>query len=352
MKDSYRFYVDKLGSEYRKVFDQVEMYVGTQGIDENTREEHMGQLLDLFLTAQGAGKPVNKIAGSNIEEFCKAFCSEFDWKNRLYSILDGLKGLAVALLWLCALDIIGLLMQNQSIGVWQAFSTFPISGYLLGILCGFATGFVSNVVVRRYMFKSKRVSMRALKVITWGLTGISCIVMFALVLSDKNGRAYPIWLVSLCAAGYLAAYHIFCYKRLKEKNRGKVRFSDLVGEEMKNSTPEEMEKKYQRANKRSIRQGKGELGMEEFLEKEEKACNDSKKHGACYALFPLVITAVGVLFGEFDGLCDMVIYAGILLAVEYFIVLECWRIERLRCAQCRAWIKMKREQLSGGEGEC
>lgn len=351
MKDSYGFYVDKLNSEYRQVFDQVELYIGTQGIDENTREENMGQLLDMFLTAQTAGKPVEKITGSNIEAFCKTFCSEFGWKNRLYSLLDGLKRLAVALLWICALDVFGLIMQNQAMGVWQAFSTFPISGYLLGVLCGFAAGVVSNVLVRRFMFKSKRVSMRVLKVITWGLTAISCAGMFVLVLSDKNEFACPIWMVSLCAAGYLAVYHLFCHKRLKQQKREKVRFSDLVGEEMKNSTPEEMEKKYQRANKRSIRQGKGELTMEAFLDKEEKACNNSKKLGVYYALLPIVITAASLLLGDYDGLSDMIIYTGILLIVEYSLVLGCWRIERHRCAQCRTWIKMKREQLSGEKSE-
>ena len=350
MKDSYGFYVDKLNPEYRHVFDQVELYIGTQRIDDNTREENMGQLLDMFLTAQTAGKPVEKITGSNIEAFCKTFCSEFSWKNRLYSLMDGLKGLSVGLLLICVLDVIELAVQNEKVSVWQAVSSFPISGYFLGVLCGCVAGMLSNMVVRRFMFKSKRVSMRLLKVITWGFTGISCAAMFVLVLSDRNEISCPIWVVALCAVGYLMVYYLLSHKRLKEQKRDKVKFSDLVGEEMKKTLPEEMEKKYQSVNKRRIRRGMGKLSMEEFLDNEEKACNDSKKLGFLYVAFPVIITALSLPFQEFEGAWDMVLYVAIMLAVEYFFVLGCWRIECHRCTQCRAWIKMKREQLSCDRG--
>lgn len=64
MRDSYIFYTDKLQGEYRETFDRVNMYVGTQGIDDDTREEHMGQLLDMMLSAQESGKPVKKVVGT------------------------------------------------------------------------------------------------------------------------------------------------------------------------------------------------------------------------------------------------------------------------------------------------
>ena len=76
MKDSYVFYKDKLNEEYRTVFDQIEMYVISQNIDENTVEDRLGELLDIFLSAGESGKDVHKITGNDLEHFCKTFCSD------------------------------------------------------------------------------------------------------------------------------------------------------------------------------------------------------------------------------------------------------------------------------------
>ena len=75
MKDSYVFYKDKLQGEYKDVFDQVEMYVNCENIDELTREDRLGSLLDMLLSAQESGRPVKKVVGNSIEDFCKMFCS-------------------------------------------------------------------------------------------------------------------------------------------------------------------------------------------------------------------------------------------------------------------------------------
>jgi DNA-binding ferritin-like protein (Dps family) len=69
MKDSYFFYKDKLQGEYKTAFDQVEIYVNAQNIDELTCEDRLGSLLDMLLSAQEAGRPVQKVVGSNMEQF-------------------------------------------------------------------------------------------------------------------------------------------------------------------------------------------------------------------------------------------------------------------------------------------
>ena len=54
---SYTMYADKLNKEYTEAFDQVVTYLSTETIDEVTKDEQLGDLFDLFLTAQTAGRP-------------------------------------------------------------------------------------------------------------------------------------------------------------------------------------------------------------------------------------------------------------------------------------------------------
>ncbi|MBQ7953177.1 MAG: DUF1048 domain-containing protein, partial [Clostridia bacterium] len=69
--------------EYRETFDKIDMYVGAKQLRENTKEELMSNLLDIFLSAQEEGRPVEKLTGKNIEKFCKEFCAGFGLKARL-----------------------------------------------------------------------------------------------------------------------------------------------------------------------------------------------------------------------------------------------------------------------------
>ena len=51
MRDSYILYMDKLQGEYKEIFQQIDLYFSTQNVDEDTHEEYMGDLLDIFLLA-------------------------------------------------------------------------------------------------------------------------------------------------------------------------------------------------------------------------------------------------------------------------------------------------------------
>lgn len=100
MKDSYAFCSDRLDKEYLAVFEQVELYVQSQNVDDNTKEERLSELLDIFLSAAETGKPVQKITGNDMEQFCKTVCSDFGVKNRVLFILDFFRSIAKILVCL------------------------------------------------------------------------------------------------------------------------------------------------------------------------------------------------------------------------------------------------------------
>lgn len=349
MKDSYVFYTDKLGAEYRKAFDQIELYVNTQRVDEPTKEERMNELLDIFLSAEEAGKPVERVVGNDIEAFCKAFCSEFDRSHRLLSFFDGLRSIAKTFVAVSLIDAAFLFfdwLDGAEIDLLKSLTSLNTSGFLLAILLSATLGFLSNLIVRRIMFRRKRISMKVLKAIPLTVVVVAAFASLALVFWEAtNFITCPVWLVFLIGALYLAVYYSLSYKRLRRDKREKVRFTDMVQEGVNKNFPEEMEKKYARANARSIKRGKGELSIEDFLQKEEKECASTEKSGWFYYLFPIVITAVLTLASEFDAIVDLLIYVGIMLALEYSVMLWFWKIAKTGVKQRRAWIASKREEL-------
>lgn len=70
---SYLIEKDKLKGEYNKVFDRVEGYTIIRDIDEDTKEEMLMNLVDMLYSAQLDEKPVEKIVGKDIDQFCKEY---------------------------------------------------------------------------------------------------------------------------------------------------------------------------------------------------------------------------------------------------------------------------------------
>ncbi len=351
MTDSYALYTEKLTGEYKEVFKQVEMYVTTEYLDELTREEQMSQLLDIFLSAQEAGKPVEKIVGKDLESFCKTFCSGYGWKSRALYMLDALKIPAWLTAIFVSIDIVLQLIDPDFSGsVWDRIRcalTYPIDfGFLIGFVIAAAAGLVSFIVVRWAMFRCKKISMPVLQFVTAVIAAISFFAILLLLASDEVSMiSCPAWIQLLVSAAYLVLYYRLNRRRFAEKKAKKVRFRDMVSEEMDKAFPEEMEKKYQKANEKHIKKGKGELPLVDFLGKEEKACASAEKSKWYYFTLPLVIIAIFVLFGEFESTLDLVIYIAIMLGIEYAIMPQFWKFEKKGIAMRRAWIKVKRAEL-------
>ena len=73
MNLGYIAYEDKLNKEYREAFDTVEAYGSVNNIDVEVGGEWLMELLDSMLEAQEAGEPVEKIVGTDIDQFCMEF---------------------------------------------------------------------------------------------------------------------------------------------------------------------------------------------------------------------------------------------------------------------------------------
>lgn len=344
MKDSYVFYKDKLQGEYKDAFDQVEMYVNCENIDRITCEDRLGSLLDMLLTAQESCRPVKKVVGDSIEDFCKMFCSDMGTQNKIWRVLDTLKVIAVIELVFAFFDLLS--ADWSETDFWSVVSNVNASGYLLGFAACIFIGYITHFAVRSFMFKRKKLNMNLLKGIETCMIVVSFIVGFSILSSDKlNFFTCPVWAVMLVSAVYLIFYFIFNRKRSSENKQQKVNFHDVVSEKVNADFDTIMEKRYNAFNKRNIKKGNGELSMREFLDNEEKDCEKSDKMDWLFYVTPIVITAVSFFGTDFDSVFDMLFYIAIMLVGQYVIMHFFFKITKNTNNEKRAWIARKRNEL-------
>ena len=348
MKDSYLFYKDKLQGEYKNAFEQVEMYVNSESIDELTREDRLGSLLDMLLSAQEAGRPVEKVVGRNIEEFCKMFCSDMGIKNKIWHAMDILKTIALIELIGAVLDLFA--VDWSKTDFWSMISTANASGYVFGFAACALIGYFTNFIVRFFMFKTQKLNMNLLKCIVDFMTGVSFAAAFVLLSSDKlNFFTCPLWAVMLVCAIYLVLYFILNHKRLREKKQPKIKFFDMVSEQSRVDYDSIMEKRYNTLNKRNLKKGKNALSMREFLDKEEKNCDKSDKMGWLFYGTPAVLVLAFLIDKDFDSTFDMLIFIALTFALEFAIMHFFFKITKQATKEKRAWIHAKRAELDDQE---
>lgn len=350
MKDSYVFYTDKLGKEYLDVFEQIEMYVQSQNVDDHTKEERMGELLDIFLSAEKMGKPVHKITGNDLEQFCETFCSDFGVKNRILFVLDWMKSIAKVLVFVSVLDLLfpeSAEVSGSGASAWEHFSSLNISGYFIGIFTAGVLAMILNIVLRRIMFKKKQISMKILKAAS-ALTAVLgfVIIFYFMELNSLRLLNCPVWLVFGISVIYLCLHYLLRGRHMK---REKVKFFDLVQEGSHKEFAEEMEKKYEKARKKNLKKGKGELSVGTFLEKEEKNCNRTEKMKCFYYILPLIVIGSAFLttwkIHGFDGVTDAMIFIAVNLVIQYTLMTGIWKITWIGVKERREWIREKRDEI-------
>ena len=265
------------------------------------------------------------------------------------NILDTFKTLAWGFIVLSVLDIICMDWSTAD-DFFTTLSSVNISGYIIGFVLSSVIGKITNLVVRKVMFKLKRPSINILKVVSLVVAVLVFVGLIWIISSSKTDFiSCPMWIVLVCSIVYLAIYYVINNERLKAEKKNKIRFTDMVNQDLDEDLPKLMEEKYNTLNKRSIKRGKGELTMQAFLDKEEKDCDTIQKQKWLYYLMPMAITLIGFVStyftSGFDTVFDAVIFIAITLVIEFPIVLGIWRISKNGAIKRKAWIKDKREDL-------
>lgn len=360
MRDSYALYSDQLKGEYKDAFAQVETYVNTQNVDEDTVEAHMGELLDTFLIAQEEGKPLEKIVGDDMESFCKNFCSEFTWENKALNIVDTWKRLAWVIFIIEGLDvlfsILGALSEGKSVGeVLMTESSFNLSGYLLGIVSIGVIYTIVDYITQRIMFKLEKgsVAAKVWKVFKVVVLIASFFIIFMMLSDDRLNFLHLPSVVLVAAAGlFLVVYYTVNRKRVQARKEHKISFWGMVQDQVETDMPSEfaneMRKQFEKKNQKLLKKGKPEKTWEEFLEDKEKETNQMEKLKYLYIGGPIVIVLIMAIIEYVNAgfSTDFVLFVVILLLVEVAIFGGFWKVEKSVLKTRRNWLAEERSRMA------
>lgn len=289
MRDSYMLYTDKLEGEYKDVFKQIENYVMAERIDEDTQEEYMGELLDVFLIAQEEGRPAAKITGDDIGHFCKSFCADFTWKNKILAAIDTWKNFACIIFLMSSLEVLAVIYAmtipgGREINFWTEPYEFNLFGYFLGFMAASISASLLGRLVRKAMFKMKKASIRVWQMINWFGTAVIFFVILLIFFSKKTDIIqFPAWVLMLCSGIVLVVYYVLNRARIKARKEHEVKFWDEVKNDVsfdantENLFSEQMEKKWEKKNRKLLKKGKPAMTRAEILDAEEAECLKTQK---------------------------------------------------------------------------
>lgn len=318
---NYIFLMDQLKGEYREAFDKVYIYTNVRNMSGETEQEMMMNLMDMMLTAQNEGKPVEKIIGNDIEKFCKSYFEGYDYKIR---VKEEIPQYINRIMWFAF--VYGLINLIFAFGE-KEFSLFKetidVSGYLIGMLGGYLIILLNNVCVKPFIFKWKKISATIYDTIL--LVVMMVVVLVGCSIFAENELQVPLFPMIIVSGIYIVAYKIVKsvvrYKKYgtiwKRKEPFRESWLGSVKAEAKRQLPGELVKRYYKINKRRVRQGKELMTPEECMEKIRK---ENKQLDtaviATIILIGIVIVGQAIYSIIFESILDAIIFALIMCAIE------------------------------------
>lgn len=269
---SYMIEKEKLEGEYKEVFERVEAYAMLRGVDSETQEDRLMNLVDLLLTAQVEQKPVEKIVGKNIKHFCKDYFGDYsalehvvlDFPNWLYTM-------SWILFIFCVLEAV--FPENEE-NFHIISATIEIQGYLFGIVTGIILSLILGSVGQVILFHLKKVNVTVISVIVI-FVGVSAVIGGCIWMGDRT-ISVPLLPTMIISGGYVAVYKgiqlALRYRKYgtfkKPVKDGSVKeiFKESYQESMQKDLPKELKKRFLKMNGKRRKRGKPELTPEEYME--------------------------------------------------------------------------------------
>jgi len=327
MKDSYSWHKDKLKGEYLQTFDKIELYGQVDKISPEIYEERMMDLLDMFLSAQENGKPVEKLVGTDIEGFCETYFTD---EGTLWDKAKRFPKRWVSIMWcMFVLEVIPFIFNifsEDMTSIWELQS--DMAPFLTGFFIGVVVLGLFTLIVRPFVFKLK-----------WLTTNKYLAAFFILFVAGVIGsmKVYerfeinvPSIIVILISVFYLAIYYfvrgILNKKKYgtfrKPKDEFKISFWGEVNKQIEADMPKELKKRYIKKNNKLVKKGKPSLTPEEFTEKIRKEAKTEKNGNKIVMIFIFCLcVGMGALEIIINKNWEGLILMGILFVVELPILL-------------------------------
>lgn len=328
------YYIDKekLSGEYRDAFEKIETYSMLHGFDADMDNEMMLNMLDILYTAQVDNKPVEKIIGRDIEQFCKDYFSECNENKailkRLPQFLYSLSGL---ILVLSLIEIV--FPEDENIPVTKA--TVNVNSLIAGIICGIVLSLVIGYIGEKILFKLKKIKANIMAIIIFVIFVIACIcISVAVIAIDETVN------IKLLPALVISALYVIIYKicQLKERYKKYGSLKKPVGEnslkqiwneafnearqEQKYKIAIKLKKQYEKKNAKLKKKGKSEITPQEYSEWLHKRNATGRKLyknliGIFYIVLYIVFLIVEFVIGE--PVKEIAIDAAIMFVILFIV---------------------------------
>ncbi len=329
MKDSYVWHKDKLKNEYKNVFEKIELYGQTGTMDPLTYEERMMDLVDMFTTAQDCGRQVQKIIGTDVGEFCKEYFGEYTWKDRVKKLPKQMLPLAW-LLFVFAIFAILIFVTDMENG--SSFWTWKTdaSGWLFGYAWGILVSVIIGVLLRPFVFRSKKLSPNILAIATLIIVfgGIFCLADLMPVVE------LPVWIEVFVSGGYLLLYYAV-RAFLNYRNHGSIKSQEVVSkisfwgkvdEGIIQDLPKVHKKRFEKKNQKLAKKNKPLITEEEYMDEFRKEVEMDKKMSLVSTISLIIFVAVvGVSQMFQSGIADGILFILLLILIEIPIIKWTWQ---------------------------
>lgn len=335
MENSYILYTHKLKGEYAETFKKIEFYCNTAGLDDDSREEHLSELLDMFINAQESGKSVKKIVGSDVAWFCKEFCSDIDFKSRMKSLAKMLKDVVWFIFVSTGLDfliVLGDMANGADVSLFSS-KMGNVGVYAIGLIimevCSFFIGRGMLAIIHRF----KKIPTQKQRMGFYIVSLILSIVGYGLAVAFMPPIKVPTFVLCILCGIYLAVYYRFIAKKDTVKTSIFDRDEQTQADYNRIAINE-----FYKENEKRIKKGKAPQTPEAFIEKYRKLVKPSKWSKLSYLVYPL-ITVVACLLTEFDTAFDLVMFVLVLAVVEFLIARFFYKMEKTFTANVKSFIE-------------
>lgn len=218
------------------------------------------------------------------------------------------------------------------------FFSYLLEFFLIYVI----TRFVA-LALRKILFPIHSISYKAkYNIIIVSSLTIGVIIMI-LTIKFAKFIEIPAWVEMVICVIYLGLYYVLNRKNIKiKKSQPKKKFFEHFSEQVDLEYNEEMQKMFEKENRKLARRGKPEMTMSDFVAKIEKNYRTNQKLIPFYLVMPAVImigvTLVMVILNQFETHYDIYFFAIIIIVCEYIIFIPLYKLVKIGQKKARNWL--------------
>lgn len=334
---NYSVLTDNLKGEYKKAFEQVELYGTLQGIGEEIMNDKMVNLYDMLLTAQQEERPVEKIIGKSTEVFCKDYFEDYDIKEWIQEVPYRIYRLAVVVF---ILEFMEVFLWGEQTDLLHA--TSDMVPWICGVAGALLLDIVANIILKPMMFKTKKIPPMAYYFLIILLFFVM-LVFDVMVIMKRNSITMPALPMLIISGVYIAGF--LGYRKIqtgsfKKKTNLETEYIKSLQQtasitdtsDFDQAFVKQLAKKYEKMNKKRIKQKKAILSQQEFAEQmkqeQKKWSMESLPYKCLWAAMTLTCAGFCWLGVAEAGVFLSIAASCVTIVVEVLIYLGFRKIER------------------------